>query len=112
MKFLMALLCLAAAAQATPTPSCSASAPTAAFLPHGSNSMTSAGVAAALQVRGGGDLHQPETVEDVDALVLNASSNNQLVVIDFTASWCVFYFRTVRIHLVEECFDSSFDCVS
>ncbi len=39
-----------------------------------------------LHVRGG-ELHEPETVEDVDALLLNAASNNQLVVIDFTASW-------------------------
>ena len=39
-----------------------------------------------LHVRGGA-LHEPETVEDVDALLLNAASNDQLVVIDFTASW-------------------------
>merc|ERR1712232_1007010 len=36
----------------------------------------------------GGELHEPETVEDVDAIVSNAALNNQLVVIDFTASWC------------------------
>ena len=77
MRFWMALLVLlAAAAQAAPTPSCSANPPSAAFLN-----------VAALQVRGGGDLHQPETVEDVDDLVMNASMNDQLVVIDFTASW-------------------------
>lgn len=40
-----------------------------------------------LHVRGGA-LHEPETVQDVDALLLNAASNDQLVVIDFTASWC------------------------
>lgn len=44
------------------------------------------GVPNPLHVRGG-ELHEPETVEDVDALVLNAAANNQLVVIDFTASW-------------------------
>ena len=42
---------------------------------------------ALLKVRGG-QLHSPETVGEVDALVLNAASNGQLVVIDFTASWC------------------------
>jgi len=45
---------------------------------------------AASAVRGlrGGDLHEPETLEDVNALVLKAGSAGQLVVIDFTATWC------------------------
>jgi hypothetical protein len=47
-----------------------------------------AAAAAALHIRGG-DLHEPETLADVEALVLNAATNNQLVVIDFTASWSV-----------------------
>ena len=37
----------------------------------------------------GGRLHHPETIQDVEALILNASLKNQLVVIDFTASWYV-----------------------
>jgi len=36
----------------------------------------------------GGELHQPETLEDVNSLVLKAGSAGQLVVIDFTATWC------------------------
>jgi hypothetical protein len=44
--------------------------------------------AAVQELRGGGDLHEPETLQDVEALVLNAATNRQLVVIDFTASWC------------------------
>jgi len=44
--------------------------------------------AAALQVPRGGALHEPETLADVEALVMNAAAQNQLVVIDFTASWC------------------------
>jgi len=36
-----------------------------------------------------GRLHHPETTEDVEALILKAASMNQLVVIDFTASWYV-----------------------
>lgn len=36
----------------------------------------------------GGDLHEPETLQDVNSLVLRAGSAGQLVVIDFTATWC------------------------
>jgi len=36
----------------------------------------------------GGELHKPETLEDVNSLVLRAGSAGQLVVIDFTATWC------------------------
>ena len=34
----------------------------------------------------GGDLHEPETLQDVNSLVLRAGSAGQLVVIDFTAT--------------------------
>ena len=34
----------------------------------------------------GGALHEPETLEDVNSLILNAGSAGQLVVIDFTAT--------------------------
>lgn len=40
-----------------------------------------------LHIRGG-ELHQPETVEEMDALVLYAATHGKLLVIDFTASWC------------------------
>jgi len=36
----------------------------------------------------GGELHKPETLEDVNALILGAGSAGRLVVIDFTATWC------------------------
>jgi thiol-disulfide isomerase/thioredoxin len=36
----------------------------------------------------GGELHEPDSLEDMDEIVLNAASNHQLVVIDFTATWC------------------------
>jgi thioredoxin 1 len=38
---------------------------------------------------GGGEfLYEAETLSEVEDLVLKAAINNQLVVIDFTASWC------------------------
>lgn len=33
-------------------------------------------------------MHEPKTLDDVNALVLKAGSAGQLVVIDFTATWC------------------------
>mmetsp|Transcript_22152 Transcript_22152/g.46616 ORF Transcript_22152/g.46616 Transcript_22152/m.46616 type:complete len:185 (+) Transcript_22152:780-1334(+) len=46
--------------------------------------------AAASAVHGlrGGELHKPQTLDAVNSLVLKAGSANQLVVIDFTATWC------------------------
>jgi thiol-disulfide isomerase/thioredoxin len=41
----------------------------------------------ALSVRGG-QVHEPESLADVDALVLKAGSEGKLVVIDFSATWC------------------------
>jgi hypothetical protein len=48
------------------------------------SSASSTSSIASLNVRGG-ELHEPETLDDVEALVFNAAANNQLVVIDFTA---------------------------
>ena len=42
--------------------------------------------ASAIQALRGGELHEPETLEDVNSLVLKAGSAGQLVVIDFTAT--------------------------
>lgn len=36
----------------------------------------------------GGEVHEPESAEDVDAILLRAGSENKLVVIDFSATWC------------------------
>lgn len=83
---------LVAFARSTPTPSTSCGASSGASgsgnvfgIP--ASSKRGLGTANPLHVRGG-ELYQPETVEEVDALVLNAANNGQLVVIDFTASWC------------------------
>lgn len=38
----------------------------------------------------GGEVHDGSASDDVDALILKAGSNSQLVVIDFTATWYVF----------------------
>ena len=37
----------------------------------------------------GGEVHDGSAAEDVDALILKAGSDQQLVVIDFTATWYV-----------------------
>ena len=39
------------------------------------------------QLRGGA-VHEPETLEDVEALLVQAGSQSQLVVLDFSATWC------------------------
>ena len=83
---------LVAFARSTPTPSMSCGASSGAGGGSGnvfgipSSSKSGLGTANPLHVRGG-ELYQPETIEEADALVLNAASNAQLVVIDFTASW-------------------------
>lgn len=41
----------------------------------------------ALSVRGG-DVLEPETLQDVDSILLRAGSEGKLVVIDFSATWC------------------------
>eukprot|EP00978_Attheya_sp_CCMP212_P000302 scaffold578_cov50-Attheya_sp.AAC.2 len=39
--------------------------------------------------RGGGEgVEQPSTLSEVEALILKASAEQKLVVIDFTATWC------------------------
>ena len=41
-----------------------------------------------LTVLRGGQVYEPETAADVDGIILKASSEGKLVVIDFSASWC------------------------
>ena len=41
----------------------------------------------ALSVRGG-EVLEPETLEDVESILIKAGASNQLVVIDFSATWC------------------------
>lgn len=43
-------------------------------------------VPALLSMRGG-QVHEPETLEDVQAIILKAGSEQKLVVIDFSATW-------------------------
>mmetsp|Transcript_4751 Transcript_4751/g.10447 ORF Transcript_4751/g.10447 Transcript_4751/m.10447 type:complete len:193 (-) Transcript_4751:1258-1836(-) len=56
-------------------------------IPEAKLARTTAAVNAALGLRGG-KLHEPKTLEDTNALILRAGSSGQLVVIDFTATWC------------------------
>jgi len=44
--------------------------------------------AAAAAIRGGGELQEPESHKNVQEIITKAGINNQLVVIDFTATWC------------------------
>jgi thioredoxin 1 len=67
------LLSLAAATPPTPRSTC----PASPF-----------GIARnALNVRGG-EVIEPETLEDVESILIKAGASNQLVVIDFSATWC------------------------
>jgi hypothetical protein len=88
--FVASLLVGVTGATPNPSTSCPSSANTNAVFGIPANpkrgGLSSGAASSPLHVRGG-ELHQPETVEDVDAIILNAASNNQLVVIDFTASW-------------------------
>jgi thioredoxin 1 len=36
----------------------------------------------------GGEVLEPESLQDVDAILLRAGSEGKLVVIDFSATWC------------------------
>lgn len=70
---LAVLLALVAATPPTPKSSCPAS-------PFGVPK-------SALNVRGG-EVLQPETWQDVESILVKAGASNQLVVIDFSATWC------------------------
>lgn len=52
-----------------------------------------------VQLRGG-ELHHPETLDDVEAIISKAASEQKLVVIDFTASWYVVVLRSGLFRLV------------
>jgi thioredoxin 1 len=94
------LLVLLAMSTATPSPSASATTHhhTCAAKNNSNNSNNNVfGVPEAklakvamtrLRGGGGGELHEPETLREVEALVLGAATGRKLVVIDFTASWC------------------------
>eukprot|EP00538_Stauroneis_constricta_P011945 CAMPEP_0119551416 /NCGR_PEP_ID=MMETSP1352-20130426/4681_1 /TAXON_ID=265584 /ORGANISM="Stauroneis constricta, Strain CCMP1120" /LENGTH=170 /DNA_ID=CAMNT_0007597473 /DNA_START=161 /DNA_END=673 /DNA_ORIENTATION=+ len=44
-------------------------------------------LAPVLDIRGG-EVFEAETLDEVDALVLRAAANHQLIVVDFSATWC------------------------
>ena len=91
-SIILATLLLVGMVSGTPTPSTTCASSTAGSgnnvfgIPASSKRTGGLPASNPLQVRGG-ELHEPETVEDVDALVLQAASQHKLVVIDFTASW-------------------------
>jgi hypothetical protein len=83
---LVSILVALTAIGATPTPSTTA---TCAASTASTNNVfgVKRGLNTITQLRGG-VLHEPVSLEDMDAIVLNAASNQQLVVVDFTATWC------------------------
>jgi hypothetical protein len=87
---LFSLLLAVSGAGATPTPAttCASSANNAFGMPKSGSGLTSSSSSSPLHVRGG-EVLQPDSVEEVEAIILNAANNNQLVVVDFTASWYV-----------------------
>jgi hypothetical protein len=89
---LFSLLLAVSGAGATPTPAttCASSANNAFGMPKSGSGLTSSSSSSSspLHVRGG-EVLQPDSVEEVEAIILNAANNNQLVVVDFTASWYV-----------------------
>jgi thiol-disulfide isomerase/thioredoxin len=64
---------------------------------HGPGSATASAASAAVfgvsqrfvvtNIRGGA-VEEPESAQDVDAILLRAASEGKLVVIDFSATWC------------------------
>lgn len=52
-----------------------------------------------LELRGG-EVIEAETLQDVESILLKAGSNNQLVVIDFSATWCAPWYENVITGLV------------
>ena len=84
------ILLLLIAALAIPTDGCMSPSPTNPVIcpfgiPEAKLARKSA-AANAVHVLRGGEVHEPETLEDVNSLVLRAGSAGQLVVIDFTAT--------------------------
>lgn len=92
---LFSVLCLTATAHGcmSPSPTNPAACPagpsscTVFGIPEAKLARKTAAANAVHSLRGGG-MHEPKTLDDVNALVLKAGSAGQLVVIDFTATWC------------------------
>jgi thiol:disulfide interchange protein len=72
--------------------------PSSTWAIHGPGSATASAASAAVfgvsqrfvvvtNIRGGA-LEEPESAQDVDAILLRAASEGKLVVIDFSATWC------------------------
>jgi len=76
MRLLILLLSLLGLVVATPTPKGTCPSPNMFGVPK-----------SALNVRGG-EVLEPESLEDVESILVKAGASNQLVVIDFSATWC------------------------
>eukprot|EP00525_Craspedostauros_australis_P010458 CAMPEP_0198133432 /NCGR_PEP_ID=MMETSP1442-20131203/59561_1 /TAXON_ID= /ORGANISM="Craspedostauros australis, Strain CCMP3328" /LENGTH=173 /DNA_ID=CAMNT_0043794549 /DNA_START=500 /DNA_END=1021 /DNA_ORIENTATION=+ len=100
MRYHLALSCLLLAAGASATPSPSGSKNCAAKATGASPTNDVFGISSAkrgpvaaqrlaplLDLRGG-EVFVADTLDEVDAIVLKAASNQQLVIIDFSATWC------------------------
>lgn len=86
---LFSVLMALAYVAATPAPLASNAATCAASNTASSNNVfgVKRGLNTITQLRGG-ELYEPDSLDEMNAIVLNAASNQQLVVIDFTATWC------------------------
>jgi thiol:disulfide interchange protein len=87
LSLVSAILALTVVA-ATPAPLASNAATCAASTASSNNVFgVKRGLNTITQLRGG-ELYEPDSLDEMDAIVLNAATNQQLVVIDFTATWC------------------------
>ena len=95
-SFVAVLMAVVHATAATKAPGATLTAPTSACPSKQSETSAAApslfGVSQKLppflSMRGG-QVFEPETLEEVEAILLKAGSEQKLVVIDFGATWCV-----------------------
>jgi hypothetical protein len=92
------LLAVVPATAATKAPGATVAAPAGASCPSKQQSETTSAAPSLFGVSQklppflsmrGGQVFEPESLEEVDAILLKAGSEQKLVVIDFGATWCV-----------------------